>query len=284
MPEAAHEALVSWYEYTRVSTDTQSEKGYGLEMQQQHIRKYAADHGITLTAAFTDAGITGNLKDTEDDEAISRRTGLMDLLSVLKEGDVVIVMNTSRLWRSDLTKAIIRREFMRRKVKLISVDQPEYDLYKVSTDPSAYLTNAIMEALDVYERMSIALKLARGRTTKAKKGDKPAGVCPYGYRYTADRKHVEIDPNEAANVRTMFTEGQKGCSLNQIAELLNKQGITTRREKTWSSGSVQAILKNPFYTGMLQHQEKLVKGNHEPIISKVQFGKVQKQLENRKRG
>ncbi len=38
------------------------------------------------------------------------------------------------------------------------------------------MVNGMFELLDQYERMSIALKLARGRTTKATKGDKPAGV------------------------------------------------------------------------------------------------------------
>ena len=181
-----------------------------------------------------------------------------------------------------MTKAIVRREMMRRQVKLISIEQPKYDLY--SKDPNDYLINAIMEALDVYERMSISLKLARGRTVKANNGDKPAGVCPYGYRYTADRKHIEPDPDEAKVVKMLFTEGQKGLSLHKIADMMNEKGITTRRGKEWSAGSVQVVLRNSFYAGILTHQGKEIKGNHEALISKVQFGKVQSQISKRKRG
>lgn len=151
-------------------------------------------------------------------------------------------------------------------------------------DPNDYLINAIMEALDVYERMSISLKLARGRTVKANNGDKPAGVCPYGYRYTADRKHIEPDPDEAKVVKMLFTEGQKGLSLHKIADMMNEKGITTRRGKEWSAGSVQVVLRNSFYAGILTHQGKEIKGNHEALISKVQFGKVQSQISKRKRG
>lgn len=273
---------LKFYGYERVSTETQAEKGYGLDAQDKEIRKYAEAQGIQLEKIFTDAGISGNMKDTDDDEAIGKREALMELLSCLGEGDSVIVLNTSRLWRSDMTKAIIRRELMKRGAKIISIEQPKYDLY--TKDPNDYLINAIMEALDVYERMSISLKLARGRTMKAKGGDKPAGVCPFGYRYTADKKHVEVDPAEAAIVRSIFTEGQKGQSLQQIADGLNRKGVNTRRGKSWSSGSVQAILRNRFYVGDLLHQEKYIKGNHEPIISKVQFGKCQSQLDQRRRG
>ena len=171
---------------------------------------------------------------------------------------------------------------MKRGARIISVEQPKYDLY--TKDPNDYLINAIMEALDVYERMSISLKLARGRTMKAKGGDKPAGVCPMGYRYTADKKHVEVDPEEASTVRRIFTEAQKGHSLNRIAAILNSLGIKTRRGNAWSGGSIQIILRNRFYIGELQHQGKAVKGSHEPLISKVQFGKCQAQLDKRRRG
>lgn len=271
-----------YYGYCRVSTETQSEHGYGMETQEQAIRAYADKNGLELSQIFRDAGISGNIKDTDADDTINKRAGLMELLSVLEEGDTVIVLNTSRLWRSDMTKAIVRRELMKRKAHVCSIEQPKYDLY--TTDPNDYLINAIMEALDVYERMSISLKLARGRTVKAKAGDKPAGVCPFGYQYSPDKKHVIINEKEASTVRRAFTEGQRGLSLGKIAALFNKEGITTRRGKEWSAGTVCVLLRNTFYTGVLMHQGQPIKGNHPAIISKVQFGKVQAQLDKRRRG
>lgn len=274
---------MSYYGYVRVSTETQAEKGYGLDAQRGEIKKYAAANGIDLLNVFEDAGISGNLKDTEGDDAINKREGLMELLSVLSDDDTVIVLNTSRLWRSDLTKAIVRRELMKRKARIISIEQPSYDLYMVSKDPSAYLTNAIMEALDVYERMSIALKLSRGRTVKAKAGDKPAGVCPYGYQYADDKKSVVVNDAEAQLVKFMFTEAQKGKTLAQITEALNAKGLVTRRGNEWTRGSVRAILRNRFYVGELQHQKKTIDGAHEALVSKIQFGKVAAQLDRRHR-
>ena len=273
--------MSEFYGYIRVSTETQAEKGYGLDAQRTEIEKYAKQNGIELKTIFEDAGISGNLKDDDADDAINKRQGLIEMLAALNEGDTVIVLNTSRLWRSDMTKAIVRRELIKHGAKVISVEQPRYDLY--SKDPNDYLINAIMEALDVYERMSISLKLARGRTTKAKGGDKPAGVTPYGYEYAADKKSVIVNAAEAQLVRFMFTEGQKGRTLSQIADALNSKGILTRRGNEWSRGSVRAILINRFYTGELIHQGKPIKGNHEAIISKVQFGKVAAQLDKRHR-
>lgn len=270
------------YGYLRVSTETQAEKGYGLEAQRGEVVKYAEANGLTISEIFVDAGISGAAKDTADDtEAISKRAGLLELLAMLEEGDAVLVLNTSRLWRSDNAKVLIRRELMRRKCNIISIEQPKYDLY--AKDPNDRLIAGIIELLDEWERLSIALKLARGRTVKAKGGDKPAGVCPYGYQYTEDKKAVEANESEAALVKFMYTEGQKGRSLGQIADALNEQGITTRQGKQWSRAGVQGILRNPFYTGVLMHQNKPIKGNHEALISKVQFGKVAAQLDKRRK-
>ena len=268
--------MCKYYGYTRVSTETQSEKGFGLEAQREAIRKYAAANGITITAIFEDAGISANIHDDSDDDELTKRHALMELLSQIERGDTIIVLNTSRLWRSDMTKVLIRRELIKRGAKIISVEQPKYDLY--TKDPNEYLINSMMEIIDCYDRMSIALKLSRGRSVKAHKGDKPAGICPFGYQYADDKKSVTINQDEAKTVKYIFTEAQKGVSLQKIADALNDSGISTRNGKQWQRGTLHVILHNRFYIGELEHAGQTIKGNHEPIISKVQFGKVQAAL------
>ena len=140
------------------------------------------------------------------------------------------------------------------------------------------------ERIDIYHKSNfIARKLARGRTTKALNGDKPAGMCPFGYQYTEDKKHVVINPEEGKVVKLMFTEAQKGRSLQQIADTLNAKGYKSRRGNDWVRGSVGAILNNRFYIGELTHQGETIQGTHEPLISKIQFGKVSASLTRRHR-
>lgn len=264
------------YGYVRVSTETQAEKGGGLEVQKSSLAKYAKDHDITIERIFEDAGISGT------DES---RPALDELLSeYLREGDTILVHTTSRLWRNIFAQATIMKSVMNAKANIRSIDEPSFDVYKYMTDPENFMISGMMGMLDQWERMTIARKLARGRTSKAQGGTKPAGNCPFGYQYSEDKKSVLIDEAEARVVKMIFTEGQKGKSLHQIADYLNSQGLTTRRGKTWSAGSVQVVLKNRFYIGELQHQGKTIKGNQKPIISAVQFGKCQSQLKQRKKG
>lgn len=281
-----------YYAYYRVSTETQAEKGGGLETQRQNVHKYCADNGIEIAREFTDAGISGALQDTDEEEAISKRPALVEMLATMKEGDTVIVMNTSRLWRSDTAKVIIRRDLKKKHAHIIAIENPRFDLY--AKNPNEKFMDSIMENIDEWERETIALKMAKGRLAKAKTGAKPSGIAPIGYKYSADKKSVLIDEETAPIVKMMFTEAQKGRSLRDLAAMLNDKDIKTKRGKQWTAGTVQSVLHNTFYIGLLTHDTKeyrkqpgykpnFIQGTHEPLISKIQFGKVQKQLEKRRR-
>lgn len=264
-----------YYGYTRVSTETQAEKGGGLEVQEKAIRQYAEDHGIVIEKIFTDAGISGT---TESRPALDAL-----LLETLSEGDTIIVHNTSRLWRDMFAQATIMKSVMRVKASIRSIDDPEFDVYRYMTDPSNFMISGMMGMLDQWERMTIARKLARGRASKAANGIKPAGICPFGYKYTSDKKGVQVDDTEAQAVRMMFSLAQRGASLQDIVDELTRNEYVTRRGGAWTRGSVRAILRNPFYIGKLTHAGQEIAGTHEAIISKVQFGRVAAQLSRRNR-
>lgn len=278
--------MCRYFGYIRVSTETQAEHGGGLDVQTAAIKKYAAAQGWKLERIFVDAGISGT---TENRPALDEL-----LLETMEAGDVIIVHNTSRLWRSIFAQATVMKAVINAKANIKSIDEPSFDVYRYMTDPDNFMISGMMGMLDQWERMTIARKLARGRATKAAKGDKPAGAIPYGYKYSADRKHVEVNEAEAATVKRMFTLAQTGESLSKITAKINESGATTRRGKPFAKGTVAAILGNRFYVGELTHDSKearespdykpnYIKGSHTPIISKVQFGKAQSQLAKRKK-
>lgn len=260
------------YGYIRVSTGTQAEKGYGLTTQKDAIRDYCKKQNIELSLPpFVDAAKHGTISCTDD---VSNRPALVKLISLLQPNDTVIVMNTSRLWRDDAAKVFIYQKFRKLTVEIKSIEQPRYSLY--SKDPNDFFFNSIVELLDNYERMKINFSLAKGRTTKAKHGYKPAGNAPYGYKWNKATNLVEVDKDESSIVVHIFELAAQGMTPSQIANFFNERGFTTRRGNEWSRQGIRVILRNKFYIGIVTHDRREIPGKHTPLIDSITFNAAKK--------
>lgn len=228
----------------RVSTIGQEEHGYGLETQIELILRAAEQRQIAVNKIYLDV-ISGAEVDEED--LTVDRPGLIELMAELSTGEYsyVVVARTDRLWRGDLAKVLIQRNFKKAGVDIVSHDQPDYSLKNASENPSAYLVNGIFELVDVYQRLELILKLKRGRYTKAGKGRYAGGGNPIGYSNKRGSKHLTVDEEKAEAVRACLNikEEYPHISLSQIAEILNNMGFTTREGKAFTKVQVHRILK-----------------------------------------
>jgi site-specific DNA recombinase len=259
--------------YYRVSTTSQVEKGQGLEVQKKLCQDFCRAEGIEIAGEFSDEGISGATLDRE---------GLGDLLASLNGTNYVVVANTSRLWRDDLSRALIQRELKKAGKDVKAVDNPSYTLY--SDSPETFLVNSILELLDSYERLAVTLKLKRARKQKASRGQKASGPAPFGYEWTEvrsnGRKDKLIQPNaaEAESVKAIYAQYLKLGSVGALRRHLESVGIKTRRGGRFSRQSLVRILTNDFYTGVVRHGSVETDGKHEPILSRVTFGKIRAAL------
>lgn len=248
------------YAYYRVSTQTQAEQN-GIEMQIAEVEKYCNENNIVIAGTFKDEGISGTRADRE---------GLNDLLATLEKGDRVIIQNTSRLWRNDSVKVMVHHEMKKCGADIISIEQKTYSIY--SKDPNDFLFNGMMELLDQYERMTISMKLAKGRKARAKSGNKPCGTAPYGYKWQGNE--IVIDFNNNLIVQDIFRQYIELKSLAKLKTYCDSKEYKTSTGKDFSKQALKNIIENDFYIGIVTYAGKKTTGEHESIVEKSVFDKA----------
>lgn len=253
--------------YIRVSTAGQAKDGYSLSYQREEIETYCMQQGWNLLQVFADEGISGAKVD-EDAMEVDRE-GFQDMLTIISSSpvDYVCVLNTNRLWRSDIVKVLVHREFKKFHVDVKSIEQPTYSIYK--KDPSDFLINGLMELLDAYQRLEIAMKLGKGRNKKAKEGGYAGGRATFGYKAKKGSKELKIDERQAIVVARVFElkELFPHWTLSGIADQLNLENYKTQQGKTFTKVQVKRILdRKAFYSGIYRYAHIESMGLHQAII------------------
>lgn len=250
--------------YLRVSTDRQADKGYSLSEQEKRIKAFCNSRDWDLIKVYKDPGFTGsNLE----------RPGLQKLIEEIDAYDIVLVNKLDRLSRSQKdTLYLIQDVFAPHNCNFVSIEE-SFD----TTTALGIAMVGILSAFAQLERSQIKERLKMGKEGRKKKGLWHGGhYIPIGYDYVDGQLKIN---DEAEQVKLIFQMFLNGASIRSIARHLN-QNYTTRYTSWNYVGTVRRVLANPVYIGMVGEY----KGQHEPIIDKDTFEKVQVILDERKRG
>lgn len=118
------------------------------------------------------------------------------------------------------------------------------------------------------------------------------GFVPYGYRAInkgrvnkRDQpvKDLEIDPDEAAWVREVFTKvAEEGASGYAMAQMLNQRGLRTRQGAEFQSSNIKRMIQHEGYTGYII--TKAARSEFMPqlqIIDEALFAKANEMISKR---
>lgn len=239
--------------YARVST-LQQEQEATIESQVAELEKYAGETGYRLSKEcyFLDQAVSG---------AKLARPALDRLRDLAAEGlfETVLCWSPDRLSRQYAHQWILIEELKRVGVKVVFVNQPS-----VEDNPQGQLLLGIQGLFSEYERAVITDRLRRGKLHRVRQGALVNPVPPYGYRYIPVNEpnggHWVEHPLEAESVRYIFNAyAEHNLKIGKIAEELN-QNIHKRppRGVRWGYSVVQAILKQPAYTGRTHYNRTQV--------------------------
>lgn len=274
--------------YLRVSTKRQAERGgdaegFSIPAQRDANRKKAQAMGAFIVKEFVDRG---------ESARSANRPELQRMLEYIRENEVdfVIVHKIDRLARNREDDVAINRQFNEANVTLVSTTE------SIDQSPSGMLLHGIMSSIAEFYSRNLANEVLKGMSEKAKRGG-TAGKAPLGYRNVGqigsdgrESRTVVLDQDRAEQIAWAFKEYATGqWSLADIAEQLTARGLRTLQtpnvpSKPLNDGTLQKILTNPYYTGVVRFQGMTYPGRHEPLIDVETWELVQSILASRRFG
>jgi site-specific DNA recombinase len=211
--------------YVRVSSEEQR-KGWSLAGQHHDLREYCAKQGYRVVRRYQ-----------EVDSGMNPDRPLLHLLldhAADRRFDVVVVWKRDRWGRHPVYNGLFEEHLRRCDVRLEAMDTGR----RQATDETE-LFDGLLDLLNRYESRRTARRCQMGRLQAAREGIWPTKP-PWGYRRNPATQRLELEPAEAAQVRSVLEQAALGVSLH---------GIAKRTQMPYAR--IQAWLWNPAYEGRL---------------------------------
>lgn len=224
--------------YIRVSTSIQASEGESLDTQRKQIIDFIKQKGWKLTEIYADEGLSGAKAES--------RPQLQQMKEDAKEGEFSLIVFTklSRFARNAREYMNLSFELEQYGVQLASV--------KENIDPTTRTGKMIAGILSLFaewEHETIHEQMNENKMIRWKEKRTFIGRPPFGYTWNKEKKELEVVPEEVGiynEIVNMYTE--QALPMRDIAIKLNARGLKCKR-KTWASGTISYLLKNPCYYG-----------------------------------
>ncbi len=258
--------------YTRVSTKEQADNNLSLTTQRKACELYAVKHGYSISGSFG-----GTYESAKNDE----RKEFNKMLAFVKKSrekiSYIIVYSVDRFSRSGANAIYITEQLKKQGVSVVSVSQPTD-----ANTSSGRLQQNIQYIFSEYDNQLRREKCMAGTKEALLRGDwchKP----PIGYSIVKKDGKRAIVVNESGKLirKAFLWKANEKLSNEAIKIKLNALGLKLCHQR------ISAMFRNPFYCGIMTHvslEGQVIEGNHEQLITKEIFLKVNGILLNNNQG
>jgi len=265
--------------YTRKS----SEEGLEQDFNSLHAQREACEafiksqHGEgwrLVKTAYDDGGFSGGTME---------RPALQRLLTDIRQRliDAVVVYKVDRLTRSLTDFAKMVELYDSQAVSFVAVTQ-QFN----TTTSMGRLTLNVLLSFAQFEREVTGERIRDKIAASKRKGMWMGGTPSLGYD-VSDRRLV-INAAEAETVRQIFQRYLELRSVRLLRDDLDQRGIVSKIRisksgnrtggKAFSRGALYELLSNPVYIAEIRHRQERHPGQHEAIVDRELWERVQRQL------
>lgn len=275
--------------YARVSTEHEAQLS-ALENQVQYYNGILKQHhDWILYDRYIDEGITGT--------STNKRKNFMRMIEDAREGrfDLIVTREVSRFARNTVDALQETRKLKKIRVEVYFTE----DNIWTFNDEDGELKLTIMATLAQNESKKTSQRVKAGQMISFQNGVIYGTGNILGYDKVG--KDLIVNEEQAEIVRFIYSEYLNGKGTVSIAdELTRREAKTSTGLTNWSAAYISRVLRNPFYSGTIVYRKSyipdyleqkpkmnygeveqvIVEGNHEPLVSKEEFKKVQQIMDS----
>ena len=268
----------------RVSTKKQSEEN-DIPLQRNVCREFNERMGWDLIDEKVELGISGFKISAKDRDAILE----LQEEALRGEFDILLVFMFDRLGRKEDETPFIVQWFVEHGIEVWSVKEGQQKF----EDHVDNLINYVRFWQASGESKKTSIRVTEGRKQQAIKGRYAGGYYPYGYKIVklgrVNKKNhevhdLQIDEYEASVVTKIFVLARdKGYGGRRISAILTEEKIFNRNGKPFSQSTINCILDNVAYMGILKSGDFMSKIHPDLMIIDVEtFAQVHEMRKKRK--
>jgi DNA invertase Pin-like site-specific DNA recombinase len=305
----------SAYGYLRLSKEDRKKDGRAIDEsnsiknQRDLILDFAGKNpDICVVKIEADDGFTG---------ANFNREAFKEMISLIEKGDIncIICKDFSRLGREHIeTIKYIEHYFAAKNVRFIAINDGYDSLKADMSDGTNSLLVPFKTIINEAFLEDISVKTKSHLEIRRRNGELGCNFVVYGY-LKSKGKTLTVDEYAADIVRGIYESKMLGYGEQQIADLLNLNGVlspseykkslgiryhtpfATNEKALWSANAVKRVLTNRVYIGYLEQGKRtkasyrmtkfyykpqsdwsVHENNHEPIVSEWDFELIQELL------
>ncbi|MDD3150656.1 MAG: recombinase family protein [Candidatus Gastranaerophilales bacterium] len=256
--------------YTRKSSEEGLEQDFNsLDAQREacenYIKSQQHEGWIIVEKQYNDGGFSGGTLE---------RPAIKELFKDIEAGkiDIVVVYKVDRLTRSLMDFSKIVELFDRQNASFVSITQ-----HFNTTTSMGRLTLNILLSFAQFEREVTGERIRDKFAASKKKGMWMGGNVPIGYK--CEERKLLLDSKHIKTVKTIFEKYLEFKTILKVKKYLDNSNIKSKAGNNFSKGNLYQILKNKIYIGLIHHKGNYYDGEHQGIIDKEVFEKVQRLIE-----
>ena len=260
-----------YFLYARKSTEDEERQVMSIEAQLAELTEYAKREGLEVIEQFVES---------KSAKKPGREifNAMIEKIHSSKNPVGILAWHPDRLARNSVDGGQII--YLIDQGKIASLRFPTFWF---EPTPQGLFMLQVAFGQSKYYSDNLSENVKRGIRQKLRRGEYP-GKAPLGYVNNPKTRNIEPDPTKSKIVAKAFEEFAQGKhTLKSLGERLSFWGVVSKNGTPLAKATIQRMLTNPTYLGLIVHNGETYEGKFPAIVSRATFSAVQKMLKTRAR-